>query len=119
MHPDYEGGTGRQFLVKWGNTGYADNTYEFERDLILNELDYEEHVEEFIRRSKKPTKGEMKRRFNMEEQTKRRLYKVFGDNIIDDDEKDSQIEEFKKDLERQSLRTVVNYEIIKLKVSLD
>ncbi len=100
-HPDYEGGTGRQFLVKWGNTGYADNTYEFERDFILNELEYEDHVEEFIKRSKKPTKAEMKRKYSLEEQTKRRLYKVFGDNIKDDEEKVSRIEEFKKDLERQ------------------
>jgi hypothetical protein len=37
-HPDYESGTGRQFLVKWGNTAYSECTYKFERDLILNKV---------------------------------------------------------------------------------
>jgi chromodomain-helicase-DNA-binding protein 1 len=52
-HKDYDSGTGRQFLVKWGNSPYTDSTYEFERDLILNDIDYEDQVEEFYRRSKK------------------------------------------------------------------
>lgn len=52
-HPGYDAGTGRQFLVKWGSTPYSDCTYEFERDLIINEVEYEEQVEEFYKRSKK------------------------------------------------------------------
>jgi len=52
-HADYDSGTGRQFLIKWGSTPYSDCTYEFERDLIVNEVDYEEHVEQFYKRSKK------------------------------------------------------------------
>ena len=52
-HPGYDAGTGRQFLVKWGSTPYSDCTYEFERDLILNEVEYEDQVAEFYKRSNK------------------------------------------------------------------
>jgi hypothetical protein len=52
-YPGYDAGTGRQFLVKWGSTPYSDCTYEFERDLIMNEVEYEEQLEEFYKRSKK------------------------------------------------------------------
>lgn len=52
-HPDYEEGTGRQFLVKWGSTAYDNNTYEFERDLIINDIEYEPQLEAFFKRSKK------------------------------------------------------------------
>ena len=51
--PDFEIGTGRQFLIKWCNTPYSDSTYEFERDLILNDVDYLEHLKAFEKRSKK------------------------------------------------------------------
>lgn len=51
--PDYDDGTGRQFLVKWGSTPYDNNTYEFERDLIVNDIEYEPQLEEFFKRSKK------------------------------------------------------------------
>lgn len=52
-NPGYDAGTGRQFLVKWGSTPYSDCTYEFERDLIINEVDYEDQVAEFYKRSRK------------------------------------------------------------------
>jgi hypothetical protein len=52
-NPDFEMGTGRQFLIKWCNTPYSDSTYEFERDLIINEVDYREHLEAFEKRSRK------------------------------------------------------------------
>lgn len=51
--PRYEDGTGRQFLIKWGNTPYSDCSYEFERDLILNDVEYESHLEAFLQRSNK------------------------------------------------------------------
>ena len=51
--PRYEDGTGRQFLIKWGNTPYSDSSYEFERDLILNDVEYESHLEAFLQRSNK------------------------------------------------------------------
>eukprot|EP00550_Attheya_septentrionalis_P007683 CAMPEP_0198281478 /NCGR_PEP_ID=MMETSP1449-20131203/1401_1 /TAXON_ID=420275 /ORGANISM="Attheya septentrionalis, Strain CCMP2084" /LENGTH=2448 /DNA_ID=CAMNT_0043977257 /DNA_START=144 /DNA_END=7490 /DNA_ORIENTATION=+ len=79
--PNYESGTGRQFLVKWKNTPYKDTTYEFERDLILNEVEYEGELQTFILRSKKPTKSEMKQAEKVREEQTRRLYKTFGDAI--------------------------------------
>jgi len=38
--PNFEAGTGRQLLIKWKNTPYSSLSYEFERDLILNEIEY-------------------------------------------------------------------------------
>merc|ERR1719491_2769706 len=29
-HPEYKSGTGRQFLIKWGNLPYSESSYEFE-----------------------------------------------------------------------------------------
>jgi len=52
-HSDYEERTGRQFLVKWTSCGYSECTYEFERDLILIDVDYVPHVEDFVKRRKK------------------------------------------------------------------
>jgi hypothetical protein len=52
-HEDFERGTGRQFLIKWENTPYAEATFEFERDLIINDIDYSEHLAAFEERSKK------------------------------------------------------------------
>ena len=51
--PRYEDGTGRQFLIKWGNTPYSECSYEFERDLILNDVEYESYLQAFIARSQK------------------------------------------------------------------
>lgn len=53
---DFETGTGRQFLVKWGNSPYSDVGYEFEQDLIACEVDYLDHVESFHTRNKKVRK---------------------------------------------------------------
>ena len=52
-HKDFESGTGRQFLIKWTNMSYSEATFEFERDLILNEIEYEEQVKNFLDRSVK------------------------------------------------------------------
>jgi Chromo (CHRromatin Organisation MOdifier) domain len=52
-NPNYSIGTGRQFLIKWVSLPYSECTYEFERDLIRNDVDYEEQAESFCRRSKK------------------------------------------------------------------
>jgi hypothetical protein len=52
-NPDFESGTGRQFLVKWRNAPYSDATYEFERDLILNDVEYLGQLKALEERSKK------------------------------------------------------------------
>ena len=59
--PNFESGTGRQFQIKWGNKNYSESTYEFERDLILNEVEYKEHLESYNKRKVKPTREEMKK----------------------------------------------------------
>lgn len=98
-HEDYDVELGRQFLIKWGNTSYSEATYEYERDLILMDIEYQSHVESFMKRNKKPTKAAMKKNFAAEEEERRRLYKIFGDRIHDGEEKESNIEKYKKQLE--------------------
>mmetsp|Transcript_21523 Transcript_21523/g.44293 ORF Transcript_21523/g.44293 Transcript_21523/m.44293 type:complete len:524 (+) Transcript_21523:349-1920(+) len=98
--PNFEDGTGRQFLVKWDNAAYSDCTYEFERDLILNDVEYEEHLASFLRRSKKPTKAEMTEQFSRQEEQRRRLYKIFGDKAKGSgEEKDEKIKEYQQKLQ--------------------
>ena len=96
---DYDNGTGRSFLVKWGSTPYADATYEYERDLILMDIEYESNLEQFEQRSSKPSKSEMKKIISSREDERRRLYKIFGDKIRDSPAKEAKIEEYKKNLE--------------------
>lgn len=103
-HPDYEIELGRQFLIKWGNSPYSDATYEYERDLILMEVEYETHVEAFLDRHKKPAKTLMKRNFAIEEEERRRLYKTFGDRVPDGKEKEKNIQEFKCKLEEMTFQ---------------
>ena len=50
-------------------------TYEYERDLILMEVEYQSHAEAFLKWNNKPTKTIMKNNFAMEEDERRHLYK--------------------------------------------
>ena len=47
----YETGLGRHFLVKWGNQPYTTVTYEFERDLIMMNIEYKDQIKSFNKRS--------------------------------------------------------------------
>ena len=85
-HPDFESGTGRQFYIKWVNKPYSESCFEFERDLILNEVEYEDHLALFEKRMVKPTREDMKRRDKVNDVQRRKLYKIFGDNIKKSDE---------------------------------
>lgn len=58
-HRHFDSGTGRQFLVKWKALPYTDCTYEFERDLISNKVEYEDQVHDFYKRIKKVGRPEM------------------------------------------------------------
>jgi hypothetical protein len=53
--PEFDTGTGRQFLIKWSHLPYSESTHEFERGLIVNDIDYKEQVKSYLRRSIKPT----------------------------------------------------------------
>jgi len=97
--PKFESGTGRQFLIKWSNTPYSDATYEFERDLILNEVDYQEYVDAFFERSKKPLLSKVKKNDTAGDLEERRLYKIFGDKIhIDEELREPKVKEYQMSL---------------------
>jgi len=98
-HEDYESGTGRQFLIKWCNAPYAEISYEFERDLIMMDVEYTEQVDALKKRSKKPTKNAVKKSSVTHEGERRRLYKIFGERVKDSEEKESTIEKYRKGLE--------------------
>mmetsp|Transcript_731 Transcript_731/g.851 ORF Transcript_731/g.851 Transcript_731/m.851 type:complete len:2199 (+) Transcript_731:210-6806(+) len=98
-HPDYESELGRQFLIKWGSRLYSESTYEYERDLILMDVEYDSYAQDFLHRNKKPTKSAMKKNFQAEDEERRRLYKIFGDRIQDSKQKEEEIDAYKKKLE--------------------
>ena len=100
-HSDYETGIGRQFLIKWKNTQYSNCKYEYERDLIINEVDYEDHLQSFLQRKRKPIKKEMNAYSIKYNREIRRLYNIFGDKIKDGEEKLANIETYKKELEEK------------------
>jgi Chromo (CHRromatin Organisation MOdifier) domain len=51
-NPGFENGLGREFMIKWGNCPYTECTFEFERDLILNEVDYKGQLKAYNQRRK-------------------------------------------------------------------
>jgi hypothetical protein len=51
--PGFENGLGREFCIKWGNATYTEATYEFERDLILNDVEYKDQLKSYQGRRKK------------------------------------------------------------------
>ena len=98
--PNFEDGTGRQFLIKWCNSSYSDSTYEFERDLILNDIEYKEKVKEFLKRSTKMPKKKKERLLRKGEEEFRKVYKVFGDRSdLDDTKREKTVEKYKRDLQ--------------------
>jgi Chromo (CHRromatin Organisation MOdifier) domain len=95
----YEDGTGRQFLIKWTNLGYAESSYEFERDLILNDVEYKSHLKSYLARSTKPPRSDMKDRSKKAEALRRQLYKTFGDNSpMPESKRDKEVDKFKTGL---------------------
>lgn len=94
-HPKFDSGTGRQFYIKWVNKTYSECTYEFERDLILNDVDYKEHLALYDKRKAKPTREDMRRRSNENDVEVRKMYKIFGDKIKkSDDEREASVKEY-------------------------
>ena len=107
VDPLFDERTGRQFLVKWGNLPYTECTYEFERDLVLNDIEYAQQLNEFLRRSKKPTKSECRAYFKMGDDEIKRLYPIFGDKTLAKDkqlskeEKEAAVDRYKTELQEQ------------------
>jgi superfamily II DNA or RNA helicase len=108
--PDYESGTGRQFLIKWASLPYSDATYEFERDLIINNVEYEPYVKALEKRMKKPTKKDVDQADKVSDGARRKLFMTFGEsNKIAKTTKaaetrEAQASKFQKDLENQKFQ---------------
>mmetsp|Transcript_9183 Transcript_9183/g.21889 ORF Transcript_9183/g.21889 Transcript_9183/m.21889 type:complete len:2363 (+) Transcript_9183:217-7305(+) len=77
--PGFEDGTGRQMLIKWESANYSDCTFEFERDLVLAEIDLMAPLESYYKRTNKPTKAQLKQRKSLNDTAMRKSYKLFGD----------------------------------------
>lgn len=100
MDKENEEGTGRQFLIKWRNLGYAEATYEFERDLIWREVDYKPHVEAFLRRNKKPSKRARREAVTQGKEELQKLNDIFrGGEDRTDEEHQEKIKQFQQDLQ--------------------
>ena len=80
--PHFEDGTGRQFLIKWTSQNYSESTFEFERDLILADIEYQPSLLAFQERTHKPTKATLKKQTRLADEALRRAYKLFGDKMI-------------------------------------
>jgi len=82
----FEAGGGRQFLIKWEGLPYSESTYEFERDLILADLEYKPILKDYYERVRKPSKSEWSQQKKDQERAMREAYKLFGDNAKTDSE---------------------------------
>ena len=98
--PEFDNGTGRQFLIKWCNSPYTDSTYEFERDLIMNDVEYKDHVKAFLNRNKKPSRSERRSFLKNGELEYKRLYTFFGDKSkMTESDREKNVDEYKKQLQ--------------------
>lgn len=98
-----EKGTGREFLIKWGNSQYSESTWELERDLIWGDVDYKPHSEAFLRRNAKPSKQKRKEALKRAEQELRHLYKIFRDTT-DVEEKEKAVSKYQQDLQEMEFK---------------
>lgn len=102
QHPDFDEGTGRQLLVKWTNLPYSEASYEFERDLILNEVEYKEQTKAFLKRNNKQTKSERKEYLTKGETEYKRLYGFLGDKSkISDEAREAKAQEYQSLLQKR------------------
>ena len=96
-----EDGTGRQFLIKWGNTPYSEATYEFERDLIWNDVDYKSQVEAYLRRNAKPSRKARKEAQARGKEELKKLYNVFSEKANrSEEEHQNTVKEYQEELQQ-------------------
>ena len=99
--PNFDQGTGRQFLIKWCNMPYSESTYEFERDLIMNEIEYKTKILEYLRRVTKPTKSVRQRQLKVGEEEFKRLYTIFGTKSkLSEVDRETGVEQYKQSLQQ-------------------
>jgi SNF2 family DNA or RNA helicase len=99
--PNFEEGTGRQFYIKWVNKSYSESCFEFERDLILNDVDYLDHLASYELRMKKPTRDDMKNYEEVGKAEMKRLCKIFSEKVKTNEDRDSLIKEYQLSLENK------------------
>jgi len=101
--PRYDDRFGRQFVVKWCNLPYSDATYEYERDLILNEIEYKPAVKACLKRNEKPSKTAKKTLIQECEKEFKNLYKnTFGERSnVPEEEREKNVEIYKKVLQEE------------------
>ena len=106
--PDkFEKGTGRQFMVKWSSLNYSENSYEFERDLLLMDQkeSMEEKLKDYYERTKRPTRQEIEGSRSEADGARRRSYLFLGDNARGtEEEKESQVKEYQQSLQKYVFR---------------
>ena len=91
--------------MKWVNKTYSESNYEFERDLILNEVEYMDELAAFESRSVKPSKSEMQKLEKKSDTENKKLYTIFGENLTMSEEKKEQaVQKYQKDLENHAFK---------------
>jgi SNF2 family DNA or RNA helicase len=96
---DYEDGTGRQFMIKWECMNFLESSWEFERDLILAEVEYKDKLKDYYIKTKKPNKTQIKKTTKNAEEAMRRAYKLFGDKTdMKEEEREKEVQEYQKQL---------------------
>ena len=102
-NPDAAEGTGRQICIKWANKNYAESTWEYEQDLILNDVQYLDQITLYKLWKQKPSKEDTKTKIESGKAEFSRLYNIFcaesvsqeRGNIIEDYQLDLMSMEFK------------------------
>lgn len=97
--PGFEAGTGRQFLIKWKNTPYSNVTYEFERDLIINDIEYLDNLNALEERSKKPTKTQVRKAIKLGGTEEGRLAELFQEE--DEEKRAANVKAYQDELAEQ------------------
>ena len=104
MYQD-ESPRGREFLVKWSSLNYSEATYEYERDLILNEIEYKPQLKAFLERREKPSKEARKAAFQKAETQRRKLVKTFAEtSSISQEKKDEEVAVFQRQLQEKEYK---------------
>lgn len=95
---DYEERQGRNFLIKWNDLGYNSSSYEYERDLIMMNVDYKPYVEDLEIRSEKPSQKELKENHQLSKKKIGELNKIL---CSDETERETCLKEYQDSLMEQ------------------
>ena len=93
----FDSGVGRQVLIKYSSLNYSEASYEFERDLMLMDVDFRDKLKEFYERTRKPSKSEISSEKRKGEEARRRAYVLFGENSnLNAEQKQEQVTEYQQ-----------------------